>query len=124
MNRNCRRRKSRHRGCAVSRPGGYLANRCHHFFCNDTATTEIYTLPLHDALPIWRRLGVHALARGVEPTRPEAGWHRRRRASRSEEHTSELQSPYDLVCRLLLEKKKTKNKIVIHLSKKKKNTKI
>src|SRR5256885_11919753 len=80
------------------------------FFFNDTATTEIYTLSLHDALPIWRsrRTG-------------RAGWRRRRcsrlrtahvRAGaggmrqRSEEHTSELQSPCNLVCRLLLEKKK------------------
>src|SRR5256885_7174195 len=69
------------------------------FFFNDTATTEIYTLSLHDALPIW------------------PGWLRRRarqcagglqvslRCRRSEEHTSELQSPCNLVCRLLLEKK-------------------
>src|SRR2546425_2085878 len=73
------------------------------FFFNDTATTEIYTLSLHDALPIsssWR-------------WRP---WPRRRRCrgsgsrcpaeARSEEHTSELQSLAYLVCRLLLEKKK------------------
>src|SRR5258708_40009467 len=71
------------------------------FFFNDTATTEIYTLSLHDALPICffnrnRRSpsnGVlHALAFAAAP--------------RSEEHTSELQSPDHLVCRLLLEKKK------------------
>src|SRR5437867_9919899 len=69
------------------------------FFFNATAPTEIYTLSLHDALPIcpccrqlrWRRLR----------------WQNRDSCcSRSEEHTSELQSPYDLVCRLLLEKKK------------------
>src|SRR6266705_6752632 len=69
------------------------------FFFNDTATTEIYTLSLHDALPIrrlprwWRRIGPAP---------------RLLRPPRSEEHTSELQSPYDLVCRLLLEKKKKK----------------
>src|SRR5258707_15528091 len=75
------------------------------FFFNDTATTEIYTLSLHDALPISRergsrRLRVHALARGVRG--PAA----RGSPGRSEEHTSELQSRQYLVCRLLLEKKK------------------
>src|SRR5215475_16208785 len=70
------------------------------FFFNDTATTEIYTLSLHDALPISRpgpgRTAPHA--------RPPAGpW-----PARSEEHTSELQSRENLVCRLLLEKKKKK----------------
>src|SRR5256885_11112306 len=78
------------------------------FFFNDTATTEIYTLSLHDALPISRR---HARARALPPgahRRSERGDRRRaaRRRSRSEEHTSELQSPCNLVCRLLLEKKK------------------
>src|SRR5438876_5287371 len=72
------------------------------FFFNDTATTEIYTLSLHDALPISdgsRRQGhPHASA--------ECGFGRL--SSRSEEHTSELQSPVHLVCRLLLEKKKKK----------------
>src|SRR5215204_7768446 len=81
------------------------------FFFNDTATTEIYTLSLHDALPISRH--------------PHRQHHRRvgRRAgpARSEEHTSELQSHSDLVCRLLLEKKKKKNKNHL-LIKKKKNT--
>src|SRR5207248_11050146 len=84
----------------------------------DTATTEMYTLSLHDALPIWATGGRgvrhrHALdapggclhpGAGDQPPRPRgaaAG-----RPDRSEEHTSELQSPYDLVCRLLLEKKK------------------
>src|SRR5689334_24190943 len=72
------------------------------FFFNDTATTEIYTLSLHDALPIfagtfpprcrtWRQAAVRR-GRGWRP--------------RSEEHTSELQSQFHLVCRLLLEKKK------------------
>src|SRR5688572_32496348 len=78
------------------------------FFFNDTATTEIYTLSLHDALPIYRRrrwLSDQRRAR-VYPAGP---WHRQR-ARRSEEHTSELQSQSNLVCRLLLEKKKTKNK--------------
>src|SRR3990170_8524831 len=67
------------------------------FFFNDTATTEIYTLSLHDALPILR--GKHAGDHRVE--RPRHAFH-----ARSEEHTSELQSPDHLVCRLLLEKKK------------------
>src|SRR6478672_6663860 len=68
------------------------------FFFNDTATTEIYTLSLHDALPISRERCAHRapdVAGGFEAHRV-----------RSEEHTSELQSRSDLVCRLLLEKKK------------------
>src|SRR3712207_7376636 len=97
------------------------------FFFNDTATTEIYTLSLHDALPISRRCSVRWLIRAVrsatwtsvEPVSPSplpwratiscfsstvsvmSGGRRR-----SEEHTSELQSRQYLVCRLLLEKKK------------------
>src|SRR5438309_10720988 len=71
------------------------------FFFNDTATTEIYTLSLHDALPIYRPAErPPGLAR---PARP--GW--RHQDGRSEEHTSELQSQFHLVCRLLLEKKNT-----------------
>src|SRR5215475_15987055 len=76
------------------------------FFFNDTATTEIYTLSLHDALPIspgrrspglrcWPACSHHTA------TRPDV-----RGRERSEEHTSELQSRENLVCRLLLEKKK------------------
>src|SRR5256885_2754994 len=110
------------------------------FFFNDTATTEIYTLSLHDALPIYAgrpgpdgapALARHGLAgrghrgiagadgrasrafRGSAAMAGGAGRGRRFRAlapaarpSRSEEHTSELQSPCNLVCRLLLEKKK------------------
>src|SRR5258708_21197927 len=78
------------------------------FFFNDTATTEIYTLSLHDALPI----SVILVARNVgEPLIVELVMRQRRAAvalDRSEEHTSELQSPDHLVCRLLLEKKKKK----------------
>src|SRR2546426_5075847 len=75
------------------------------FFFNDTATTEIYTLSLHDALPIWRRGQFHHRAR--ERTGPEGlAGACPRGTPRSEEHTSELQSPCNLVCRLLLEKKK------------------
>src|SRR5438132_6037681 len=70
------------------------------FFFNDTATTEIYTLSLHDALPIsW---GSSSRPRSTRSARAP-----RCRGPRSEEHTSELQSHSDLVCRLLLEKKKT-----------------
>src|SRR5690349_24458471 len=76
------------------------------FFFNDTATTEIYTLSLHDALPILLRRLRSGLAAGDRERQAE----RRRRRDRSEEHTSELQSRRDLVCRLLLEKKKKKIK--------------
>src|SRR6267154_6488856 len=70
------------------------------FFFNDPATTEIYTLSLHDALPISRRTS-------LLPATPRSPARRSRKASaRSEEHTSELQSPVHLVCRLLPEKKK------------------
>src|SRR5256885_15868146 len=77
------------------------------FFFNDPAPTEIYTLPLHDALPICRPSPPRAAAspragrKPLPPSRPRlpCAW-------RSEEHTSELQSPCNLVCRLLLEKKK------------------
>src|SRR2546421_5674380 len=87
------------------------------FFFNDTATTEIYTLSLHDALPICGKAADHHGGRSRRVNRsggtqwPDVDGrshvclHRR-----SEEHTSELQSRSDLVCRLLLEKKKkTKN---------------
>src|SRR5215216_1023225 len=74
------------------------------FFFNDTATTEIYTLSLHDALPICGRALPH-----TERDRSDAATHPAdplRAGHRSEEHTSELQSPDHLVCRLLLEKTK------------------
>src|SRR5256885_12557775 len=85
---------------------------CLFFFFNDPATTEISPLSLHDALPISRErlAGQHTAARSRHrrgrwrPARERAGtalWR-----ARSEEHTSELQSPCNLVCRLLLEKKK------------------
>src|SRR2546430_4466744 len=90
------------------------------FFFNDTATTEIYTLSLHDALPIyrWRRVYLHSnrtlsLCTDVSETYPYRRSNsycdrlaRDSRFGRSEEHTSELQSQSNLVCRLLLEKKK------------------
>src|SRR5215813_15593993 len=72
------------------------------FFFNDTATTEIYTLSLHDALPIRRHVGLRRhLVVEIEKAAGNG-----RHAGRSEEHTSELQSRPHLVCRLLLEKKK------------------
>src|SRR5256885_6082297 len=74
------------------------------FFFNDTATTEIYTLSLHDALPISRRPGP---PRGRQTSAGEEA--SCRAPQRSEEHTSELQSPCNLVCRLLLEKKNTRD---------------
>src|SRR2546426_8810647 len=74
------------------------------FFFNDTATTEIYTLSLHDALPI---LTVAQLKQLWSPGSTISKWSELNPA-RSEEHTSELQSPCNLVCRLLLEKKKKK----------------
>src|SRR5690242_21793545 len=87
------------------------------FFFNDTATTEIYTLSLHDALPISRFLAAEVVAGEAEDVEVPAAhvllqllepFVLRREAARSEEHTSELQSHVNLVCRLLLEKKKKK----------------
>src|SRR5258708_18106711 len=81
------------------------------FFLNDTATTEIYTLSLHDALPIsvnsdkFRFAAISLLLRPIATSDISCRW-RWVRSNRSEEHTSELQSPDHLVCRLLLEKKK------------------
>src|SRR5438093_2635794 len=78
------------------------------FFFNDTATTEIYTLSLHDALPISQC----QICKGAGcPTCKQTGWMEKELGlGRSEEHTSELQSLTNLVCRLLLEKKKKKKK--------------
>src|SRR3712207_8211720 len=91
------------------------------FFFNDTATTEIYTLSLHDALPISRSAGVVAGAGRYDARAqavPEGGGGREQAGdtARSEEHTSELQSRQYLVCRLLLEKKKKKSKTTPHRS--------
>src|SRR6266567_9421256 len=77
------------------------------FFFNDTATTGIYTLSLHDALPI----SATETGRGGSGTGSPAGACSVVGSLRSEEHTSELQSQSNLVCRLLLEKKK-KTKII------------
>src|SRR2546430_9847686 len=81
-----------------------------YFFFNDTATTEIYTLSLHDALPISAGgamgAGWDVGRRARDRRRAPPHGHRRGGGPRSEEHTSELQSQSNLVCRLLLEKKK------------------
>src|SRR5438552_13186760 len=83
------------------------------FFFTDAATTEIYTLSLHDALPISPRRATGSRAspaRRAASTCSATTAAARRAGERSEEHTSELQSPDHLVCRLLLEKKKKNNK--------------
>src|SRR2546430_3812673 len=94
---------------------------CSFFFFNDTATTEIYTLSLHDALPIFgheltinadRFTPIDATSIPTGELRADAGTpfdftRPMKIGARSEEHTSELQSQSNLVCRLLLEKKKT-----------------
>src|SRR5699024_12630060 len=87
------------------------------FFFNDTPITVIYTLSLHDALPICYRekvLGIFVKPLTRLAAELAAGDHvsHQLRRSRSEEHTSELQSRFDLVCRLLLEKKKKNKKHV------------
>src|SRR5256885_12888463 len=79
------------------------------FFFNDTATTEIYTLSLHDALPICFTITLN----GQQGT-CSGGGTLVVTANRSEEHTSELQSPCNLVCRLLLEKKKQDKAHILH----------
>src|SRR5204863_7531043 len=84
------------------------------FFFNDTSTTEIYTLSLHDALPIYHGHDIRRPYRLRQSSRQSCterslSWGKLFRSYqlvRSEEHTSELQSRRDLVCRLLLEKKK------------------
>src|SRR2546430_4474732 len=85
------------------------------FFFNDTATTEIYTLSLHDALPISMARGCRARRSSRASAAP--GSRRPSRLTcprrRSEEHTSELQSQSNLVCRLLLEKKNYRDRGII-----------
>src|SRR5262245_65832788 len=80
------------------------------FFFNDTATTEIYTLSLHDALPIFPALRRRFAFAPAKPRRRRPLLKPMRLCPRSEEHTSELQSLRHLVCRLLLEKKKNTKK--------------
>src|SRR5207249_11558808 len=113
-----------HTLCSYSYLSVHLSSLFLFFFFNVPAPTEIYTLSLHDALPICtrpipsasaRRSGRRCAARAPSAPAPTARARRSpRRASRSEEHTSELQSRFDLVCRLLLEKKKKKYKIIIN----------
>src|SRR5437867_5500616 len=95
---------------SVSTDPGARLRCCYFFFFNDPATPEIYTLSLHDALPISTTRMVFFFAPAIAPAiaiaAPRPAGPGRRNRDRSEEHTSELQSPYDLVCRLLLEKKK------------------
>src|SRR4029434_5309096 len=76
---------------------------CSFFFFNDTATTEIYTLSLHDALPIYKH--THMLTHTHKHTQTHTHV-----MIRSEEHTSELQSHLNLVCRLLLDKKRSRTR--------------
>src|SRR5438034_6553128 len=90
------------RQCSFLRANPGLRLSLFFFFFNDTATTEIYTLSLHDALPISMDAGLEIIPVLNKIDLPGAEPERRR----SEEHTSELQSHSDLVCRLLLEKKK------------------
>src|SRR5207237_10833250 len=99
--------------CFTSRLYSFSSFFFSFFFFNDTSTTDIYTLSLHDALPIFSsRNNVLPSASSNRPTRSERAsvnapfTMRVRIALRSEEHTSELQSHLNLVCRLLLEKKK------------------
>src|SRR5438477_8414318 len=89
-------------------------------FLNDPATTEIYTLSLHDALPISEGAWPRIFFRGIPATttcRSPSARTIPGRAARSEEHTSELQSHVNLVCRLLLEKKKPSNLLRTSLTK-------
>src|SRR2546430_4107102 len=87
------------------------------FFFNDTATTEIYTLSLHDALPISTRNCPGAPPIAASTFKVSSGPESRTWPPRSEEHTSELQSQSNLVCRLLLEKKKNKTTMIQTVSK-------
>src|SRR3712207_7410690 len=103
---------------------GYYVISIFFFFFNDTATTEIYTLSLHDALPIFDGSSSSVLLAPFRLRPDEESWLRRNDGDlplpampwhntvRSEEHTSELQSRQYLVCRLLLEKKKKTNKLL------------
>src|SRR5262249_57323857 len=100
------------------------------FFLNDPAPTEIYTLSLHDALPICGHAGrsrsrgaparrhrrwARWLARNARPAERRGAWTEPTAEARSEEHTSELQSLTNLVCRLLLEKTKIKHTTQTHI---------
>src|SRR5256885_11831263 len=107
-----------------------MFNICYHFsfsffFFNDTATTEIYTLSLHDALPIYRHHRLRNVLVVVPKPHPQTTAEQDdlhlaplplEGPGRSEEHTSELQSPCNLVCRLLLEKKNILLLLMLHYS--------
>src|SRR6476660_10542175 len=90
------------------------------FFFNDTATTEIYTLSLHDALPICGSTRLASVMVMPNSMLASCTINRMSHCRRSEEHTYELQSPDHLVCRLLLEKKKKKRTYKYKKKKKKK----
>src|SRR5258708_25179338 len=105
----------------------YLYSILFSFFFNDTATTEIYTLSLHDALPILNKVNDLIIAElraknvllhltKISHSYPHCWRHKTPLIFRSEEHTSELQSPDHLVCRLLLAKKKKNQSHAIHYS--------
>src|SRR5260370_14271883 len=86
------------------------------FFFNDTATTEIYTLSLHDALPIYFLATRRLRSMPGQTCSKQCRARFSSGSSRSEEHTSELQSHLNLVCRLLLEKKKHTSELQSHLN--------
>src|SRR5688572_33038519 len=92
--------------CVVNSEARSRCTYC--FFFNDTATTDIYTLSLHDALPIFHN-GQGASVSSTLSHRLGSTRRTQPVGERSEEHTSELQSQSNLVCRLLLEKKKRKH---------------
>src|SRR5688572_33389895 len=106
--------------CTISLSASYMYAFFFFFFFNDPATTEIYTLSLHDALPIFRTRGDRRNPRrrlrgriASHPADPRCAVIRvcDAQLDRSEEHTSELQSQSNLVCRLLLEKKNKKKEM-------------
>src|SRR6476620_12811023 len=103
--------------CHMPQPRAVCIQSCRFFFFNDPATTEIYTLSLHDALPISTFCTALRGTLGADSPGAPATI-----TSRSEEHTSELQSRQYLVCRLLLEKKKKKPNTKYHRNKTKQQT--
>src|SRR5438105_5993953 len=99
----------------MSHPAIYGSPLFRFFFFNDPAPTELYTLSLHDALPICpSSTALSSILRTGRSLSEPPGFRDSILANRSEEHTSELQSRVDLVCRLLLEKKKRSNQLRFH----------